>query len=908
MKKIIIPVSMLFLAGLSHAQTTTPSTTENYVYTKTYLSDPTLPNPKTSETVQYFDGLGRPRQAVNVKASPQGKDVVTYIEYDNFGRQVKDYLPVPQSQTLNGAIVPTPLANATNTPYGTEKIYSEKIIENSPLDRIQQQIQVGTDWSTKPVKFDYEANIAGEVKKFVTTTTFVNGATSSVLSLATDSNSENGNYKAAQLYKNTVTDEDGNKTIEFKNGQGQTILVRKALNTTENADTYYVYNEYNQLAFVLPPLASVSASIDATILDNLCYQYHYDGKSRLVEKKLPGKGWEQMIYNKKDQIVLYRDTNLKNGIPGYIDSEAWTFTKYDQFGRIVYTGISRDGTSREIIQAHVDTQPDKYETRGGGNLTLNGMTIEYSNNSYPTVLSKLLTVNYYDIYPSYSFNPTFPSTILGSPVITDNPTNNSGISTKSLPVMSFVKNIEDDSWTKNYTYYDTKGRVIGTHSINHLGGYTKTETQLEFTGVPQKTNTYHLRKTGEAGITVKERFVYDAQNRLVQHYHQVDNKPEELLAENTYNELSQLTNKKVGNNLQSIDYAYNIRGWMTDINKNQMSLPDLGGKLFSYKIKYNQKEGIDNPDPALFSGKNVAPKYNGNIAEVDWRAVETLGANPSLTPKRYGYAYDKLNRLSAGYYQNPNNPYSKENTESLDYDLNGNISKLYRTSVLESPSNTANVIDNLQYIYTGGDNKLTSINDNSQNPTGYEGGGNTIGYDLNGNMTKMQDKGISSIKYNYLNLPNDLHVNKFGNEDITIKTKYRADGTKLSKENNTTIIGFSGSVTTKKITDYLDGFQYLKTENPNTGGGSEMLLISSLSQRAMQPLAFSMEEKTLHPLPFKLRIKHSKILCLNFCTELLQLRVVIKYFQILPDRRSFSKLSKSCHKLLLRDLVSPLLI
>ncbi|WP_164975895.1 DUF6443 domain-containing protein, partial [Chryseobacterium sp. CH25] len=67
---------------------------------------------------------------VNVKASPQGKDVVTHIEYDPFGRQVKDYLPVPQSGTLNGAIVPNPLGNAINTPYGSEKIYSEKILEN----------------------------------------------------------------------------------------------------------------------------------------------------------------------------------------------------------------------------------------------------------------------------------------------------------------------------------------------------------------------------------------------------------------------------------------------------------------------------------------------------------------------------------------------------------------------------------------------------------------------------------------------------------------------------------------------------------------------------------------------------------------------------------------------------------
>ena len=185
---------------------------------------------------------------------------------------------------------------------------------------------------------------------------------------------------------------------------------------------------------------------------------------------------------------------------------------------------------------------------------------------------------------------------------------------------------------------------------------------------------FNLRKQGEVGVTVQERFEYDSQNRLVKHYHQVDNNPEELLAENTYNDLSQLVNKKVGSTsgsapLQSIDYDYNIRGWMTEINKNQMAATDLGGKLFSYKIKYTSREGIENPDTAQFSGKNVVPKYNGNITEVDWRAVESIGANPSTTPKRYGYAYDKINRLTAGFYQNPQNPNSKENTESLAYDL-----------------------------------------------------------------------------------------------------------------------------------------------------------------------------------------------------------------------------------------------
>ncbi|ASW74634.1 hypothetical protein CJF12_10295 [Chryseobacterium piperi] len=220
------------------------NSTENYILTTRCLDANCT---KRSEIIQYFDGLGRPKQVINIKASPTGKDVVTHIEYDGFGRQVKDFLPVPQSGTSNGAIISNPLANATQTGiYGQEKIYAEKILENSPLDRILEQRQVGTAWANKPVTFQYDANIAGEVKKYVTTTSWSNGATASAIS-------QSGTYGVGQLYKNIVTDEDGNKTIEFKNGQGQLILSRMSINASENADTYYVYNEYNQLAFVIPP-------------------------------------------------------------------------------------------------------------------------------------------------------------------------------------------------------------------------------------------------------------------------------------------------------------------------------------------------------------------------------------------------------------------------------------------------------------------------------------------------------------------------------------------------------------------------------------------------------------------------------------------------------------------------------
>ncbi|REC59024.1 RHS repeat-associated core domain-containing protein, partial [Chryseobacterium pennae] len=168
----------------------------------------------------------RAKQVVNVKASPLGRDVVTHIEYDQFGRQTKDYLPVPQSGTQNGAIITNPLSNATQPGiYGSEKIYSEKMLEKSPLDRIMQQIQPGNDWVNKPVGFSYEANMANEVYQYTTKTTWENGATKSELILA----SATSFYAPGTLYKNVVTDEDGNLTVEFKNGRGQTLMVRKII-------------------------------------------------------------------------------------------------------------------------------------------------------------------------------------------------------------------------------------------------------------------------------------------------------------------------------------------------------------------------------------------------------------------------------------------------------------------------------------------------------------------------------------------------------------------------------------------------------------------------------------------------------------------------------------------------------
>src|SRR5690349_17530042 len=64
---------------------------------------------------------------------------------------------------------------------------------------------------------------------------------------------------------------------------------------------------------------------------------------------------------------------------------------------------------------------------------------------------------------------------------------------------------------------------------------------------------------------------YDHAGRLLKTFHRINSKPEVLITRNDYNELGQLIDKKLHSVAgsaakQSVDYRYNIRGWLTAVN------------------------------------------------------------------------------------------------------------------------------------------------------------------------------------------------------------------------------------------------------------------------------------------------------------------------------------------------------
>lgn len=424
------------------------------------------------------------------------------------------------------------------------------------------------------------------------------------------------------------------------------------------------------------------------------------------------------------------------------------------------------------------------------NTTINGVAFRYTNVAWPTSGYHVLTVNYYDDY-NYPNAPTITASIEGEPVYYNTTT----VKPKGLTTGIWTRVLQTSTTYANelsYSFYDKKARPIRTYSKNFLGGYTYTDSKLDFIGKPFYTITRHKRLSGSTELKTKDAFTYSQQGRLLTQTHQINDGEIELIASNTYDELGQLVSKKIGNNVttptQKVDYTYNIRGWLKGIN-DISSLTQSGAPkdLFALKINYNTiTSGI--------SGVNAL--YNGNIAETQWATNSDNGV-----VRTYGYQYDNLNRLKAGIYKKGTvlNVYN----ESMDYDKNGNIMHLTRYGSVND--NTQTLIDNLTYNYanTNQSNQLISVDDAVANNSSFiyefkNTSGIDYSYDTNGNMTSDLNKGITSVLYNHLNMPTKITVT--GSNAGTVDYVYSADRTKLQKKKTQ-----GGSTTT---TDYIGNYVY----------------------------------------------------------------------------------------------------
>ncbi|NWJ98955.1 MAG: hypothetical protein HXX20_24715, partial [Chloroflexi bacterium] len=580
------------------------------------------------QTIQYFDGLGRPVQTVQKGINPRGYDIIKPVKYNDFGLDTLNYEPYVDS-THAAEYRPGFEADQPafyNALFGDGNGMSPVTYEKSPLNRVMKQGAPGAPWQTgatcHPVRFDYLTNNTSDLKAVLWK---VSGNTCTY----------NNFYEQNQLYVTKTISEDTAITFEFKDKQGQVVLKRSVLNAATNADTYYVYDDFGLLRFVLSPegSAQITTSFDTTniLAKRYVYAYNYDSRNRIIAKRIPGKEPEFYVYDKTDKVVLYQDGNMRK-YSGSTKAFEWMFTKYDALGRVIMTGITTQFPSqtRDAVQTLADGATYKCrEFISYSGTTRPSDNIYYSNQAFPAYSSTnctLLTLNYYDSYNVYLSGSATPVAILSNsgltltlPATPDYQPELKYVSGK--PTANFIR--YNNYMLQSATYYDVYGRVIQTCEQNQQGsmGYDRfTNLYKALTPNILKKEHTHFSYLSTPYPTLGDvtEYTYDASGRPLTYsytykfsYPYPGTSSARKIAY-TYNTLGQVKTKQVkddANLMQTVDYAYNIRGWLTKIN--DPATVSTTGDLFGMELFYNNTDG------------SVANKalFNGNISGIKWQTV-----------------------------------------------------------------------------------------------------------------------------------------------------------------------------------------------------------------------------------------------------------------------------------------------
>jgi len=459
-----------------------------------------------------------------------------------FGRTSKSYLPYMANTTdgsFHSSYVSYQAGFYSNT---ADKIqddanpYAVSSYEDSPLGRIKEQGAPGASWQPgtgHTTRNTFSFNLAGEVRKFNT------DATSSTT------------YVANILSKTEQLDENGNKIIIFQDFGGKTLLKRQQLDeiiggsTVNFLDTYYLYDEMDRIKYVVSPkgvaqLQSGGWTFTQMILDQYVYQFVYDARGRIVEKKVPSQGWRYFAYDKLNRLVLAQDAYLKA-------LNKWIFFKYDNRGQPIMQGLYLNATqtSRASVQTILDglypTFPNTtyYETRG---TILHGYTkVSFPVTNADNSALEIMTVNYFDGY-DFDFNGTDDFGYTYQSLPGEKTTN--GLS-NGLPTGSKRIILGTSNWLYSYVFYDKYARPIQVRSNNHLSATVDNlSTNVYDFEKTTYRKTYHNAGAGKV-TTVLNRFYYTVQAQLYKVYQTNNSDAEQLVVQYEYNELGQVVAKKL---------------------------------------------------------------------------------------------------------------------------------------------------------------------------------------------------------------------------------------------------------------------------------------------------------------------------------------------------------------------------
>lgn len=881
---ILLAMIVLMYTNSINAQ----STNKNFVAT-TELKQPGIktavavnnvaPVSRVSK-VEYLDGLGRSEQTVLINAKEMGVDIILPKKYDNLGRVINEYLPYAapltgtgvfraawQTEQLafyqnnNPATLPNDLPD--NNPF------SINVYEFSPLNRVIQTFSPGNVWAGTIGSGSGEVSVKNEFKIYDPT------AGDNVKSWELDNTLSpvapvisSYTYQQGDLVKIKTYDENGKQLEEYKDKSGNIILKKVQLaNTIGVGDqhigwlcTYYVYDNLNRLRYVLPPkaieyLRNNSWVLNQDIINELCFWYEYDERGRLIIKHVPGAQPVNLVYDKRDRLILTQDGNMKA-------NRKWLFTLYDFLNRPLATAFWFSNDDRASLQTQVDQ--DIIAGNGPESILGDELVVGYKPTFVYMDKLEILTVNLYDHYnhsvaehPGAVFFtgytlPYTPGQATASGdypgVIEKNITVEGKLTATKAKILDPTVVLNGNEYLYTINYYDKEYRVLQTTKQTLMGVpyvfdyITDVVThQYDFTG-KTLANQEIVDPYGVKWSVVTKNEL-DIEGKVTRIYKKVtdlfNTTNEKLIVTNEFDILGRLKIKTTGTGTiceNKQDYTYNIRGWLRGANINYLNgnIKPTNQRNFGYELGYN----------TLISGGTLPnPQLNGNIGSMSWASAGKAGRddlgiwtpspNGAGIQRKYDYTYDNTNRLKKADFTelkysnwiNSEKDFSVSGDDNgmMRYDENGNIQSMDQMGV---KGTTVQLLDKLQYSYFNGgnSNRLMAVHDAVNDQLSTLGDfkeikvlGNTTQdyyYDGNGNMIKDLNKHIAAlgynpdapaIGYNYLNLVNSIVIlnDKATADKGVIKFSYDAHGNKYRK----TVTDYTSTPnTTVTVTNYVNEF------------------------------------------------------------------------------------------------------